>query len=252
MPMRRLVIPSLLVLAMAACDGNTGSSAPSPTDTPDGNWVLIEGINTVPGFPITLSIDGTAASGRAACNSYFGTVSAAGTTVSFGEMGQTLMGCEPPVQQAETAFLTALMTVEGFTRNGDRLTLFGPGVDLQFDTVVPTPTSDLVGTEWVLDTLIEGDAASSVSGDPATLLLQSDGTFTASTGCRTLTGRWVDKAGVIVVPDLSAQGECSDEMSRQDSLVVTVIGDEFRTDVSGDRLTLTSMGGDGLRYRART
>lgn len=237
---------------MSACDGNAESPDPSPTEIPDGDWVLIEGIDTVPGFPITLSIDGTAASGRAACNSYFGTVSVDGTTVSFGEMGQTLMGCEPPVQNAETAFLTALMTVEGFTINGDRLTLFGPGVDLRFDPVVPTPTSDLVGTNWVLDTLIEGDAASSVSGDAATLLLQADGTLTASTGCRTLTGRWMDNAGVIVVPELSANGECSDAMSKQDSLVVTVIGDEFRAEISGDRLTLTSMGGDGLGYRAGT
>ena len=250
--MRRLIIPSLLVLAMSACDGNAESSVSPPTDTPDGDWVMIEGMDTVPGFPITLSIDGAAASGRAACNSYFGTVSVAGTTVSFAEMGQTLMGCEPAVQEAETTFLTALMTVDGFTRNGDRLTLFGPGVDLRFDQVVPTPTSDLVGTDWVLDTLIEGNAASSVSGDPATLLLQSDGTLTASTGCRTLTGRWIDNAGVIVVPELSADGQCSDELSKQDSLVVTVIGDEFRAEVNGDTLTLTSMGGDGLGYRART
>jgi heat shock protein HslJ len=131
------------------------------------------------------------------------------------------------------------------------LTLFGPGIALRFDPAVPTPKSDLIGTSWVLDTLIESDAASSVSGDTATLLLQSDGTLTASTGCRTLTGRWIDGAGVIVVPELSATGECSEELSKQDSLVVTVLADEFRAEANGDRLTLTSTGGDGLRYQAR-
>ncbi len=103
---------------------------------------------------------------------------------------------------------------------------------------------------WILETLIEGETASTVGGDSATLLLTADGTLTASTGCRALTGTWLENGGVIVVPTLSADGECPSDLTRQDSLVVTVVADEFRAEVEGDRLTLTSMGGDGLVYRA--
>jgi heat shock protein HslJ len=83
------------------------------------------------------------------------------------------------------------------------------------------------------------------------LLLSADGDLTASTGCRTLTGRWQEGGGVIVVPELAADGDCSDDLARQDSLVVTVLGDEFQAEVNGEQLTLTSMGGDGLLYRVQ-
>lgn len=146
--------------------------------------------------------------------------------------------------------MLALASTENFLIAGNRLTLSGPDFELDFEPVMPVPTAGLVGTSWVLDTLIESEAASTVAGDTATLLLDADGMLTASTGCRTLTGRWVENGGVIVVPELTADGDCPDELWKQDSLVVTVIGDEFRAEVDGNRLTITSMGGDGLVYRA--
>ena len=39
------------------------------------------------------------------------------------------------------------------------------------------PTADLIGTVWLLDTLSEDAAASSVIGAPATLLLAEDETL---------------------------------------------------------------------------
>ncbi|MEA2001304.1 MAG: META domain-containing protein [Actinomycetota bacterium] len=248
--MRLLIVPTLAALVLAACGGGEASSDVSSRGIPDGDWRLAEGVTVVADFPITLSIAGSDASGRAACNSYFGTVVVNGSAISFGQLGQTQMACEPAVMDAETTFMTALGTIERFDVSGDRLTLSGTSPDLVFERVVPVPTADLVDTLWILETVIDGDTASSVGGDPATLLLAGDGTLTASTGCRTLTGRWLENGGVIVVPELAADGECPSDLSRQDSQVVTVIGDEFRAEIDGNVLTLTSMGGDGLVYRA--
>ena len=218
---------------------------------PDGDWELVEGITVVADYPITLSIVGSEVSGRAACNSYFGVAAFEGTTATFGELGATAMGCEPDVQASETAFLTALGMVDTFAVTVDGLTLSSAAGDLVFRLAVPAPTAAVVGTDWVLDTLIEGDTTSTPGGSSATLMLVADGTLTGSTGCRILTGTWIENGAVFVVPTLSADGECPDELWKQDSLVVTVVGDEFRADVAGDRLTLTSMGGDALVYRAR-
>lgn len=252
--MRGLAVSTVLLVLLAACGGGAATS-PGTTDIaapidPDGDWELVEGTPIVAGFPITLAISGGEVSGRAACNSYFGVAAFDGTTATFGEFGATAMGCEPEVMAAESAFLTALGMVEGFAVTTDDLTLSTPLGDLIFRRVEPVPTADLVGTTWVLETLVEGDAASSVGGDPATLLLSADGTLTGSTGCRTLTGTWIDSGGVIVVPTLAAEGECPDDLSSQDSLVTTVVGDEFRTVVDGNVLSLTSMGGDALVYRS--
>jgi heat shock protein HslJ len=197
-----------------------------------------------------MSIVGTEVSGRAACNSYFGTVVVNGSAVGFGELGGTDMGCETAVMEAERTFLSALTIVESFEYRSERLVLQGASNELIFDPIAPVPTAELLDTIWVLETLIEGGAATSVTGDPATLLLGADGSLAASTGCRSLSGRWLEHGGAIVVPELTADGECPDALWKQDSLVVTVIGDEFRADIEGDILRLTSMGGDGLVYRA--
>jgi len=240
----------VLALALTACGDGGEDLDISSWPGPDGDWELAEGVATVDGYPITLSIDGTGVSGRAACNSYGGVAVVNGSAVSFGELSQTGMGCEPAVMEAETAFLTALQAVRNFKFDGERLVLTGASADLVFSPVQPVPTSELTGTTWLLETVIEGETASSVAGEPATLRLAADGALTATTGCRTLIGSWLASGAVIVVPELSADGECPDHLWKQDSLVVTVVGDEFRAEVEGDRLTLTSMGGDGLVYRA--
>ncbi len=248
--MKILIALVLTAVIVAACgDIVEDGVGAGPAANPDGDWELVSGVPLVAEFPITMSVEGNQVGGRAACNSYRGSVEFDGDKVTFGEFAWTEMGCEPTVMESEAAFLTALMSTTSFQLAGDRLTLSGPDGDLEFRPVVPTPTADLVDTTWVLETVIEGETASSVAGEPATLLLSGDGSLSASTGCRTLTGEWLDNGGVIIVPVLSADGECPEELSRQDNQVVTVIGDEFRVVIDGDQLTLTSMGGDGLVYR---
>jgi heat shock protein HslJ len=46
-------------------------------------------------------------------------------------------------------------------------------------------------------------------------------------------------------------GVCPPAAVEQERVVLQVLGDGFRAEVDGDRLTLTSRGGDGLVYRAR-
>jgi heat shock protein HslJ len=117
-----------------------------------------------------------------------------------------------------------------------------------FELQAPVPAEDLVGTRWQLDTLIRGDTASTVRGDPATLLLHADGTLEGSTGCRKLTGRYVLHGDQINATDFAADGECPGELFDQDNHIVAVLGDGFRALVDGQRLTLTSDGGIGLGY----
>lgn len=248
--MKKHVTLLALLLVTSSCGSGDVPGDATDRPRPDGDWQLVEGVATSDSFPITMSIVGTEVSGRAACNAYFGTVVVNGSAIGFGELGGTAMGCETAAMEAERTFLSALEIVESFEYRRDRLVLQGASSELIFDRVTPVPTAALLDTNWILETLIEGETASSVTGDLATLLLAADGSLTASTGCRTLAGRWLESGGVIVVPELAAEGECPDELWKQDSLVVTVVGDEFRAEVDGDRLTLSSMGGDGLIYRA--
>ena len=135
-------------------------------------------------------------------------------------------------------------------REEGRLLLSAVDVALTLEATTPVEAAELIGTEWLLDTLIEGQTATSVGGEPATLLLTADGEIIGSTGCRTLTGEYVINADVVFFTTFGADGECPGELRDQDALIVEVLGDGFTTSIEDDRLTVTSAGGLGLGYRA--
>lgn len=222
-------------------------------------WTLVGGggsdgpVNPPDGWPITISFDADTFGGTASCNGYGGSFSLGdGGAITLSEVGSTAIACEPAASmEAEAAFLTALFEVDSYDVSGDTLTLFGDGAELAFTRQAPLPTAELVGQLWLLDTLIQGETATSVAGDPATLLLRPDGTLEGGTGCRTLTGTWVDTGSQILFTSFAAEGNsCTPDLVDQDGFVVTVLGDGFVPTIDGTRLTLTSVGDEGLSYQA--
>lgn len=265
MPIPRAPALSLLLLGAIAVISACGTpTTPSPSAPPvagmvdaTGDWRLVEGtsggapIPLVAGSDITMSVAGSQISGRAACNQYGGETVVVDGVVRFGLLSMTAMACDDPVMAAEAAFVGALDDVRAATLEGDRLTLAGDGVSLDFERLAPPPTAEIVGTTWVLDTLFTADAASSVMGERATLRLEDDGSLSGSTGCRSFTGRWTEANGEIVFTDYAMdQTECDPALADQDGHVVTVLGDGFRATVDGQRLTLSAQGNVGLGYTA--
>ena len=244
-----------LTLVLGACA--TSASSPDGAGPVDvtGDWQVTSG--TIDGVvlavaddaPITLTVKGTEITGRSACNTYGGGIEFEEGRPRFALTYMTQMACAEPVMAVEAAFTAALPRVVDAARDGDRLTLTGPGVELTFDRLPPVPVAALIGTDWALESLISGDAVSSVAGEPATLRLEADGTFNGSTGCRTFKGRWVEANGGITPTDLGMEGECPPELTEQDRHVVGVL-EGFRVSIDGDALTLTGKRGEGLSYRA--
>lgn len=254
-----------LVVGLAACgdDGSTSEPDDEPVEEPDapaadptGDWVMVDGpIEPIDGWDVTVTVDGDQIGGRAACNSYGGTVSWTDDgAISVGQLAQTEMACEPAaVMELESGFLASLMDADRFTVDGDRMTLLAGDDTWVFDRLAPVPTADLVGTTWQLDGYVDGDAVSNEPGmDAATLVLHPDGTMTGTTNCRTLTGTWVEAGAQVLLTELAAGGECGDAAASDlDNRIVGVLGDGFTASVEGNRLTLTSQGGVGLTYVTR-
>jgi heat shock protein HslJ len=257
---------TLLVLgfAVSACgndavvatfEGGRGTDA-NPQTTIDGVWKLTGGIadgssmTTVEDWPVTLTIEGSSVSGRAACNGYGGSLAVDGTSFLLTDISQTEMGCAPEPMEMEALFLAAFTRTDQATRQDDRLTLTGPGVTLEFELELPVPTADLLGTLWTLDTIIQGPTATSThtTADPATLQLLPNGTFMGSTGCRTLTGEYTLSGATVQLSSFGADGECPADLQFQDNQVITVLGDGFTAEVGGGRLTLTATDGESLSY----
>jgi heat shock protein HslJ len=128
--------------------------------------------------------------------------------------------------------------------------LTGDGVRLRFSGVPPVPDRDLVGTRWVLESLVDGEVASSTLGEPAILLLDPERRATGSTGCRSVTGTWLPEDGALVIDDLQVTGDCPPEVAPQDEHVAAVLTSGPTAEIEKDQLTLTAPDGRGLVYRA--
>ncbi len=233
-------------------------SAPPPPSVEGTSWALVAGggpagdVPLVEGYPVTLTFQDGQLGGTASCNGYGASYRLDGNQLVLGDdLSSTAMACEPPESMtAESAYLAALGDVTDVDVVADELVLSGPASELVFTRQAEVPAAELIGQPWVLDTLIQGETASSVAGDPATLLLDPDGTLTGSTGCRTLSGEYTISGASVLFTTFAADGECPPELTDQDNLVVTVLGDGFTVEIDGDRMTLTSQGSEGLVYRA--
>lgn len=246
--MRRLAILASLALVVTAC------AADSSIADQNGSWQFLSGtidgraVPIVDSHPITLNIDGDVTGGTASCNGYGGEVQRDGG-FRVTELSSTEMACFPELTMlSESAYLEGLGRVDTADVIARTLALTGSGVSLEFAALDPVPTADLVGTTWVLDGLLAGDTVTSVGGDRATLQLFDDGTFTGSTGCRSVAGSYVVSGAEVTFTSWGAEGECSQSLQAQDSHVVSVFEGGFRVEIEGDRLTILVRGNDGLTY----
>ena len=255
----------IVVLLLAGCarfaPGAGGSSNPSPSGVaPDlsGAWILTSGIGPDGRFDwpddyrITLNLTDGEVGGQA-CNHYGGTYQLTDDgRIGFSAMSMTEMACAEPMMSAEAAYHAALAAVDRVSRSGDELTLSGDGAELAFALLPEVPDAALQDTTWSLESLISGDAVSSVQGEPM-LRLNADGTLSGSTGCREFSGEYTVSGDQVVATTLvTNDNACATDLQDQDAFVLEVLGDGFTFAIDGDRLTLGKPNGMGLDFRAVT
>jgi heat shock protein HslJ len=91
----RLAVALASVVVAAGC-----GLVPGGTETLDGTWQLTRGVDHGEPVPIvepgsiTMTIDGSAIGGRAACNIYGGTIEVDGKRIAVSALSMTEMACE--------------------------------------------------------------------------------------------------------------------------------------------------------------
>jgi len=265
-----LVAAVVIILVAAACSGTADtSSTTQPSGDGSGNlkgtrWVatgLFAGgaaVPLVPGTGVSLEFDdaGTSASGATGCNSFFATVRVGGGSIAFGQIGQTEIGCQPPLMRQEQNVIRVLSGAETFSITGGVLTLgdrAGSALEM-IPRAEAFPGASLTGTLWVADTVITGDAASTVvQGVEVSLLLDAAAsTASGSTGCNSFSGSFESSErevtfGPIAVTEIGCQGA---GIMEQEGFVISVLTGELRYEIDGSRLTLLAANGDGLGFVA--
>lgn len=255
------------VLLLAGCARTDGAAAPPGSAPPSqqelsgitGDWVLVDGTSGGNRIQLpqrgqgTLRADATRVSGMAFCNGFGAQYRLEGDSLLLTGLASTLMGCLDEDRTAAEGAYLGVLGAEGtrVTRTAGSLTLENATGVLHFRPQPAVPAAALVGTRWVLESLIDGTTASSTVGEPALLRLEQDGTFTASTGCRPLSGRWTASGDTVHLDYEVSAIACADAVARQDQRVLDVLGAGFGATVDGDRLTLTGDAALGLTYRTK-
>ena len=265
-----LLLAASIVVAFGACDPPADNRAepaatpePAPAPPPrhyEGIWELRDGhgpkgpVAIVPGYEVTGHIQDGSIAGSSGCNSYGFRMPITGTTVDIRRGGINQAGCAFKAEHTEPRYIAAVQRVTEIARDGDELTLTGPGVRLVFQEISPPPTEDVVGVRWLLKGLITGlePGAEVLPAHPAFLILHGDGAMDASTGCRRFRGTWIEEVDTLMPTRFgtSSLDQCEEGLRKQDSFVVDVLGDGFMARVGKKTLTLRELRGEwGLVYR---
>ena len=265
--MRKLLAVAFTAALLVACgesatpdrDGDSPPPPSGPNVDAKGLWTFESGhspsgeIEVPDSTRITMEVLADQIRGSAGCNSYGGGYAIEGDGFEAGGLALTEIACPADVAQAEDRFVEAIGEADTIARERRRLTLTGPGTELVFRLVPRIDPKPLTGTTWILDTLVDGELASSTlaSAEPARLRLNEDGTFEGSTGCRSFSGGWEISGDIVTVTQMVFEGDCR-SAPEQDAHVASVLGTGFRAERDEDRLTLTSAQDDlGLVYRSR-
>jgi heat shock protein HslJ len=137
-PLFRAALAAVLLIALlAACSpGADVSPSPSaPASLAGSAWraVSVDGTSPVDGSEPTLTFAETEISGTTGCNQYFGGYTYAEGTISFTQVGMTMMACEGPISDVEATYTAALNGATTATiDDGGQLLLSGSDGDVLF------------------------------------------------------------------------------------------------------------------------
>lgn len=227
--------------AAAVVDHRAGSTAIADT-----RWKLVDGVPLVDGYPITLTFDDSTVDGFAACNSYSGDYSLTGAQIDWRGLLTTLVGCDEGAGASGDAYKASLLSTTHVARFDNELRLSGPTSELVFTLIQPISAADLVGAEWSIDELVSDGKSSSVQGAPF-LRFDADGTFTGSTGCRDVTGEFVESATGLSFTPATMTAECDSDLQTQDRRIIAALTLALIIEVDGDGATVTSYRNEALR-----
>jgi len=252
--MNHLKTPLILVLVLAAC-----SAAPGAGNPLDGHEYLSISVTEdgadrplVDGTRIRISFDDGQLGASAGCNTMGGTYRLEGGLLVFEGGAMTEMGCDDPRHAQDDWLMAFLGSRPTVVQSGTDLTLTAGGtvITLQ-DREVAEPDLPLVGTTWTVDSIISGDAVSSVpNGAVSSITFSDDGRVEVTTGCNQGGGRFEVSGGTLRFVDLAVtEMACEGTGGQLEASVLPVLGaDGLTWAIDAGSLTLMA-GNNGLVLR---
>jgi heat shock protein HslJ len=254
-----------LVLVTAACGGQPtplpptepaqpAASMPPPTEEPTAesdalagtSWTLLEmnGQAAITDTIVTLnfSTDGRI-SGSDGCNSYNGTYTVAGDSLTFPQpIATTLMACPEPIMSQASAYQQVLSQTTLYkTGEGQLKLLLAEGQPL---ATFNAQSTELSGTSWDVVNYNNGRQAvvGVISGTLPTANFGPDGRLSGSAGCNTYTATYETGAdmSITIGPPASTRMMCAEPegVMAQESEYLAALATAATYRIDGDTLEM--------------
>ncbi|MFD3706830.1 META domain-containing protein [Nocardia sp. NPDC058658] len=256
--LRALAALAIIATVVAGC----GSAEEDPVDdtaTPMGHTYIsteVVGDKIPGGGPMTLTFTDGRISASSGCNSAGGTVDLSNHVLHTSPLAGTLMACPGDRANADAWQSTFLESDPTWRLDGDRLTLTGKSVTIHLtDKKIVSPDKPLIGTEWVVTSLLTPDAqVRSTALDQAspTLTIGEGGTVSGTAGCNRMTGTsGVGPGESVTFAIATTEMMCPPEVMEVEQDVLRALDGKTTATVDADTLTLRNDNGYGLVLRAR-
>jgi len=246
-----LILPALL--SLTSCGGEDAQTPADPNQldlvgqTFLSNEVTVndQPYRLVKGSQLRLSFENGAIGASAGCNSMGGDASwSDGTLIIDGKaLAMTEMACDEPLMQQDTWFADLLTSKPTLLQNDSGLTLTSNDTVIIFtNEEVVVPDASLTGTTWQLDSIISGDAASSVpEGVTSTVVFGDDGKVAVSPGCNSGGGSYTASKDTLSFRPLAITAmACPPPASDVEADVLGLLQGDVSYSIDGDSLVLTA------------
>ncbi|MEI8333557.1 MAG: META domain-containing protein [Chloroflexota bacterium] len=233
--------------AAASAAASAAVASAGPLLLLDGAWTLtryqVDGkVAPVPdGTSATAVFAAGKVAGTAGCNSYTGTYTVDGTTLAIGPLATTMMACQPPASDLETAYLANMGKVASFAGSATKLTLS----DASGTTLLqyaPTPKGELTGATWTATGVNngKGGVVTTETTSRITAEFKADGTLSGNATCNTYRGAYTtDGDRITIGPLVTTQMACDTaELNAQEQEYLAALGDVATFSVGGHKLEL--------------
>jgi heat shock protein HslJ len=242
----RSIVSSLLLIGVATSCQNDKDSTETEKQLIGRDFLLetAVGYEPVVGTVVRLGFTDSVLSFSAGCNHYSGPYEVTNTSLVMNEMSATEMGCDANLMTQDAWLAEFFEKDPTLTLAGDTLTLTTNNATLTFlDRIVADPDRPLTGVTWNVDTLISGDAASSIPTtlEEPSLHFEDDGTLVVETGCNSGTGTFEVHAEELTFSDVTfTQSTCSNSEATAllEQLTDVFIDGTATYDIEAARLTI--------------
>ncbi|MEV3989541.1 META domain-containing protein [Streptomyces sp. NPDC049837] len=198
LPRAAAALVPLLALGLTACGTQSGNgsgagdgSASVRPDVPvtGVHWtvesVTVDGKKTAAPAGAHVEIDPKGqAKGNFGCNHFNARAAVEGDTITLSDTGMTEMGCPEPLQGFEDALKSALTgKLKARLTDGELTLTTTDGDSIRLSEQPPAP---LVGTKWTVNSLVSGQAATSLPAGTegkASFVFGKDGSVRGNLGC---------------------------------------------------------------------